>query len=60
MSKLKLDSGLNFFVISMDYKKNLLLEIFYLIQKGFSYFEVLSMPIFIRKYYVEYLLENKI
>lgn len=45
----------------MDYKKNQLDEILYLINRKFSYSDVLSMPIYLRRYYIEYImeLENK-
>jgi hypothetical protein len=57
MSKLKLDSGLSFFVLSTDYKKGQLDEILFLVKRGFSYGDILTMPVFIRRYYVEYLIE---
>jgi hypothetical protein len=57
MSNFLLDSGLNFFGLSTDYKKYQLTEILFLIKRGFSYGDVLLMPIYIRKYYVEYILE---
>jgi hypothetical protein len=41
----------------MDYKKGQLDEILFLIKKGFSYGDILTMPIFVRRYYVEYILE---
>jgi hypothetical protein len=45
----------------MDYKKGQLDEILFLVKRGFSYGDILSMPVFIRRYYVDYLieLENK-
>jgi phosphoribosylformylglycinamidine (FGAM) synthase-like amidotransferase family enzyme len=42
----------------MDYKKIQLDEILFLITRGFSYGDVLSMPIFVRRYYVNFLLEK--
>lgn len=57
MSKLKLDSGLSFFVLSMEYKKGQLDEILFLIKKGFSYGDILTMPVFVRRYYVNYIIE---
>ncbi len=57
MSMLKSASGWSFFVLSMDYKKGQLDEILFLIKKGFSYGDILTMPVFIRRYYVEYILE---
>jgi len=41
----------------MDYKKIIFSEILFLVNKGFSYSDILSMPIYIRKYYITYLLE---
>jgi hypothetical protein len=57
---LKLDSGLSFFVLSTDYKKGQLDEILFLVKRGFSYGDILSMPVYIRRYYIQYLisLEN--
>lgn len=45
----------------MDYKKSQLDEILFLVKRGFSYGDVLSMPVYLRRYYVEYIieLENK-
>jgi hypothetical protein len=45
----------------MDYKKTQLDEILFLVKKGFSYGDILTMPIYLRKYYVDYIieLENK-
>lgn len=57
MPKLKLGSGLSFFVLSMDYKKGQLDEILFLIKRGFSYGDIITMPVFIRRYYVEYIIE---
>jgi hypothetical protein len=54
---LKLDSGWNFFVLSTEYRKNQLDEILFLVKKGFTYGDILSMPIFIRRYYVNYIIE---
>lgn len=45
----------------MDYKKLQLDEILFLVKRGFSFGDLLSMPIYLRRYYVEYIidLENK-
>jgi hypothetical protein len=51
--------GLNFFVLSSDYKVNLLEEFYYLIKYGnFSYRDILIMPTFERKYFVEKLVSD--
>jgi hypothetical protein len=57
MSNFILDSGLNFFVLSTEYKKNQLSEILFLVKRGFSYGDILSMPVYVRRYYIEYILE---
>jgi hypothetical protein len=57
MSMLKSASGLSFFALSMEYKKGQLDEILFLIKKGFSYGDIITMPVFIRRYYVEYIIE---
>jgi hypothetical protein len=54
---LKSASGLSFFALSMEYKKGQLDEILFLIKKGFSYGDIITMPVFIRRYYVEYIIE---
>ena len=61
MSKLKLDLGWSFFALSMEYKKGQLDEILFLVKKGFSYGDILTMPVYLRRYYVDYIieLENK-
>jgi hypothetical protein len=41
----------------MDYKKGQLDEILFLVKRGFSYGDILNMPIYIRRYYVNYLIE---
>jgi len=51
--------GLTFFALSTDYKKNQLDEILYLITKGFTYGDVLTMPIFVRRYYINFLIEKQ-
>lgn len=45
----------------MEYKKIQLDEILFLVKKGFSYGDILTMPVYLRRYYVEYIieLENK-
>jgi hypothetical protein len=46
--------GLNFFVLSSDYKKLLLDETYYLIKyANFSYGDILTMPTYERKYFVD-------
>jgi hypothetical protein len=57
MSKLKLDSGLSFFALSTDYTKGQLDEILFLVKRGFSYGDILSMPVYLRRYYVNYMIE---
>ena len=39
----------------MDYKQTQLGEILWLIKRGFSYSDVRSMPIFIRRYYIQHI-----
>ena len=58
-SSLELDSGLSFFVLSTDYKKNQLSEIHFLVKEGFSYGDILTMPVYIRRYYISYIIEMK-
>jgi len=41
----------------MDYRKGQLNEILFLIKKGLSYGDVISMPIYIRRYFINYLIE---
>jgi len=41
----------------MNYRKQQLDEILFLINKGFSYNEILSMPTFLRRYFIEYIME---
>ena len=45
----------------MEYKKLQLDEILFLVKRGFSYGDILSMPVYLRRYYVDYIieLENK-
>jgi hypothetical protein len=51
--------GLNFFVLSSRYKKVLLDEIFYLTKlAGFTYFDLMGMPTFERKYFMQKLTES--
>jgi hypothetical protein len=52
-----LDLGWSFFALSTAYKKGQLDEILFLVKKGFSYGDVLTMPVYLRKYYVEYIIE---
>lgn len=41
----------------MEYRKNQLDEILFLINKKFTYSDVLSMPIYLRRYYIDYIVE---
>jgi hypothetical protein len=41
----------------MDYKKSQLDEILFLVKRGFSYGDLLTMPIYLRRYYVQYIVE---
>lgn len=41
----------------MEYKKGQLNEILYLVKRGFSYSDIISMPVFTRRYYIQYLIE---
>jgi hypothetical protein len=41
----------------MDYKKGQLDEILFMVKRGFSYSDVLKMPIHTRRYYVQYMIE---
>lgn len=41
----------------MEYKKGQLDEILFLIKRGFSYNDVLSMPVYERRYFVQYMIE---
>ena len=41
----------------MDYKKGQLDEILFLINRRFTYSDIISMPVYLRRYYVEYILE---
>jgi len=45
----------------MDYKKAQLDQILFLVNRNFSYSDVISMPIYLRKYFVDYIqeLENQ-
>jgi hypothetical protein len=54
---LKLGSGWSFFALSTDYKKGQLDEILFLVKRGFSYGDIMGMPIYIRRYYINYLIE---
>jgi hypothetical protein len=46
--------GLNFFVLSSQYKKVLLDEIYYLTKLGnFNYSDLLMMPTFERRYFMD-------
>jgi len=45
----------------MEYRKGQLKEILFLVKRGFSYLDIISMPVYIRRYYVQYIqeLENE-
>lgn len=52
-------SGQSFFDLSSDYKKNQLDEIYYLSRHAnFSYSDILTMPVFERKYFINKLVEE--
>jgi len=52
--------GLSFFGLSSNNKKNLLDEIYYLSKYvNFSYLEVMSMPTYERKYFIDKLIGEK-
>ena len=61
MSKLKLDLGWNFFALSTEYRQGQLKEILFLVKRGFSYSDIISMPVYIRRYFIQYIsgLENE-
>ena len=59
MSKLELDLGWSFFALSTEYKQILLNNILFLIKNGFSYTEILNMPIYIRRYFLELLTKKE-
>jgi phosphoribosylformylglycinamidine (FGAM) synthase-like amidotransferase family enzyme len=51
--------GLNFFALSSNYQKYLLDEIYFLIKHaGFSYGDLITMPTFQRKYFVDKLMKE--
>jgi len=41
----------------MDYKKNQLDEILFLVNRHFSYSDIISMPVYLRRYFRDYILE---
>jgi len=41
----------------MEYKKGQLDEILFLIKRGFSYGDIMSMPVYERRYFVQYIIE---
>lgn len=50
--------GLSFFGLSLEYKKVLMDEFFYLIKyAGFSYSDLLTVPTYERKYFINKLVE---
>jgi hypothetical protein len=51
--------GLNFFGLSISNRKDILDEIYYLTKLiGFTYTEVLNMPTFERKYFIDKLISE--
>ena len=51
--------GWTFFVLSSDYKKIILDEIFFLVKNAnFSYVDVMTMPTYERKYFIGKVLEE--
>lgn len=57
--QLSWDSGLNSFALSSDYIKGQLEEILFLVKRGFSYSDVLMMPVYVRRFYVTYMLDKE-
>ena len=49
--------GLTFFALSTDYKSAQYTEIIFLVKKGFTHRDVLEMPTYLRRYYVERIIE---
>jgi hypothetical protein len=41
----------------MDYKTTQLKELLFLVKRGFSYSDILSMPVYIRRYYIQHIAE---
>jgi hypothetical protein len=41
----------------MEYKKGQLNEILFLVKRGFSYSDIISMPVYVRRYYIQYIVE---
>jgi hypothetical protein len=51
--------GWTFFALSLDYKKIILDEIFFLVKNAnFSYVDVITMPTYERKYFIGKVLEE--
>jgi|688.fasta_scaffold135520_2 hypothetical protein len=51
--------GWTFFALSLDYKKIILDEIFFLVKNAnFSYVDVMTMPTYERKYFIGKVLEE--
>ena len=55
--KLLSDLGPTFFDLSTDYRKTQLDQILFLVKRGFSYRDILTMPIYLRTYYVNYMID---
>jgi len=53
----KLDLGRNFFVLSTEYKTIQLKEFHYLIKRGYSYSDLLIMPIYVRRFFIQHINE---
>jgi len=52
-------SGRSFFDLSSDYKKSQLDEFYFLVRyANFSYLDMLNMPVFERKYFVNKIVEE--
>ena len=39
------------------YKRDQLTEILFLVKKGFTYSDILSMPVYVRRYYLQFIME---
>ena len=51
--------GWTFFALSLDYKKIILDEIFFLVKNAnFSYVDVMTMPTYERKYFIGKIMEE--
>lgn len=51
--------GLTFFALSLEYKKFLLDEVFFLVKNAnFSYHDLMNMPTYERKYFIGKIIEQ--